>query len=335
MATSTKNKVSWSLGIALFTVLVAGFFVYMRPWQVTPTARPIVRVAYLPIYADLPLFVAAKRGFFEKRGLDVRLERFEASPDMSAAMLSDRVDAIASIATSSALAIESRDPGRFKIFMVDAENPQEYLSSLLVSSTSPIQNITELKGKRIGSFPGPTAKIFAPIALSALGLEKDSYTIEELQIDSHLSALESGRIDAVITYEPTATQGVMKYKSRKLVAALIESNVINPWQAGVWIMNTEFLTKNKFVATQFVLAVYEALEYLRGSPQDAKKMLVEYTRLDSELVLQTPNIPFTKISEVDLVALQKHADLLYEHKNLSKRIDIPQLMMSDVYDARQ
>lgn len=334
MAASTGYKIGWSLGIALLAIVVACFLAYKQPQQTISQTRPIVRVAYLPIYADLPLFVAVEKGFFEKRGLDVRLERFEASPDMSAAMLSGRVDAVALIATGSALAIETRDSGRFKIFMVDAENPREHLSSLLVSSTSTIQTVSELSGKKIGSFPGPTARIFAPIALAALGLEENSYTIEELPIDSHLSALESGRIDAVVTYEPTATQGVMKYKSRKLVAGLIESHVINPWQAGVWIMSTRFAAENGPIAEEFVQAIYEALDYLRESPQDAKKALSAFTALDPEIVLETPNIPFTKIGEVDLVALQKHADLLYKHKNLSKQVDISQLMMSDIYVAR-
>lgn len=324
---STKSNISAKFVLILISVtiiLVVGF-AWTRPWY-DEGNRPI-RVAYLPIYVDLPLFVAEKEGYFKLRGVEVQLIPFQSSPDMSAALASGNVDAVASIATSSALVLESRDADRFRIFLVDAENPDNYLSSLLIASSSKINNVSDLRGAKIGSFPGPTAKLFGPLALENLGLVAGDYDIVELPIGSHISALEAGIIDAVITYEPTATQAVMKYKSRKLVPALVESHVINPWQAGVWIISKDYAQKYPEKAKSFVLAIYDAIEIIRRNPKQAKKALSFYTKIDIDIATKTPDIPFTKIHEVDLITLQRHADLLKENKIISKSIAIHKLLL--------
>jgi NitT/TauT family transport system substrate-binding protein len=325
MLLTPKGRLIMSFLVISLVIVIGVAVVWTRPWH-TPNDNS-VRVGYLPIYVDLPLFVAEERGFFRDHCLEVRLHRFEASPDMSAALVGGRVDALASVATSSALAIETRDAGRFRIFLVDAETPQFPLSSLLVSSASRIRRVDQLRGKVIASFPGPTARLFAPLALERLGLPRDSYRIQELPIGSHLSALETGRVDAALTYEPTATQGVIKYHSRRLVPAIIETNVISPWQAGLWVISTRLSHERPEVAQRFVMAIYDAVRFIRSNPTEAKRALQRYTTIDPGIAEQTPNIPFTMVGEADLVTLQRHADLLTQHRILSRPVEIGPLIM--------
>jgi len=312
-------------GLVLFILFL---FSVWRPWY--EVKKDEINVGYLPIYVDLPLFVAVEEGFFENRDIKVKLIRYQSSPDMASALVSNDVDAVASIATSSALAVESRDPGKFKIFVVDAETPENPLSSLVISSKSNINNPSELKGKLVASFPGPTASLFAPLAFEKYGLKKDDYDIQELQIGSHITALETGKVDALVTYEPTATQAVIKYGAKKLVSGFIEKNVISPWQAGIWIISSSFLKDNKDMSESFVLAIYDAIDFIRNNPDKAKESLSRYTKIDIDIANKTPTIPFTKVWEVDLVTLQKHSDLLTEEGILKKEIDVPLLMMSEL-----
>lgn len=323
-----RNHLFYVLISFVVLVIVILFVVFGRPWF--EPKRDKVNVAYLPIYVDLPLFVAEEEGYFKKRGIDVNFIRFQSSPDMASALVGKDVDAVASIATQSALGIESRDPGKFKIFLIDAETPENPLSSLVVSSKSQIIDPSELKGKLIASFPGPTAKLFAPLAFKEYGLERGDYEIQELQIGSHITALETGMVDAIVTYEPTATQAVLKYGSNKIAPGFIESNVINPWQAGIWIISSDFVENNKDMADKFILAIYDAVDFIKSNPDKAKKSLSRYTAIDMEIATQTPNIPFTKVWEADLVTLQKHANLLTEEKFLQKKIDIPSLILNEV-----
>ena len=312
--------------IGIAGMLISGLALSLwRPWHIDPE-RP-VRVGYLPIYVDLPFFVAVEEGMLKDAKVNVEPIPFQSSPDMGAALISGKIDAVASIATSSALALETRDPGKFQIFLVDAETPEAYLSSLVVPKDSEVKSVDDLRDKTIGSFPGPTAKLFGPLALKRLGLARSDYKIVELPIGSHNAALNTGRIDAVITYEPTATQAVLKYGSRKFVPGLIEANVISPWQAGIWIVSSRYARKSPAKAQAFVRAIYRAVDLIREDPQRAKGCLRNFTSIEIEIARETPNIPFTKVWEADLVTLQRHADLLTKEGVLSKAVDIPQLMM--------
>jgi NitT/TauT family transport system substrate-binding protein len=282
----------------------------------------------LPIYVDLPLFVAQEKGFFDKRGVQVELKRFETSPNIGTAILTGDVDAGASIATTVALSTESRDPGKMKIFLVDAENKTNYLSSFVVLKESSIKSIEDLKGKKIGGFPGPTATTFGKMVLTKFGLdpEKDVQWIE-LPASNHLSALESKTVDALFSYEPTSTQAVMEKNAVKLLPGAVESYVIEPWQAGVWVVKDDFLKNHPAVAKNFILAIYDAVDFIRQNPDSAKSSLLKYTAIKLDVARQTPNIPFTKLSEVDVTTLQKYANLHTEKGLLSKEIDVKTMML--------
>ena len=324
---SGKTRRNLSIGLVAMTlVVIAGvWFAWKRPWRPSSSPRT-VRVAYLRIYSELPLFVAEEKEF-AARGIRVELVPFESSPNMGAALTSGQVDAIGSIATSSALTIESRDPGRFEVFLVDSETADNYLSSLVVQDDSPIHAVADLKGKTIGSFPGPTKQLFAPMALAKLGLPEGSYTMIELPIGQHEPALAAHKVDAVVTYEPTATEMVMKFHARKLVPALIESNVIDPWQAGMWVVSKDFAGREPATTRAFVEAIYAGLDTVRQDAATAKQALTKYTAIDLSVALQTPNIPFTKIWEVDVKTLQAQANLLEARHILSRHIDVAALLM--------
>lgn len=326
----SKNRLSPTFGtISLVTcvVLIVMFSIFLTSCSKKTASEP-VKVGYLPIYVDLPLFVAKERGFFDKRGVQVDLLRFESSPEIGTALLNGSIDAGASIATSVALSIESRDPGKMKVFIVDAENKDNYLSSFVVLKGSGINDLQGLKGKKIGSFPGPTAVTFGKMVLEKAGLDpsKDVEYVE-LAAPTHLSALESKTVDALFTYEPIATQAVMEKNAVKLVPGAVETYIIDPWQAGVWVVNDNFKTTKQEIARQFMLAIYDAIDYMRANPDSAKKALTPYTSIKPEVALATPNIPFTKLGEVNLDALQKHADILMDRKVLSKRIDTKQMLL--------
>jgi len=286
-----------------------------------------VRIGYLPIYVDMPLFVAVEQGFFEKRGVRVELIRFASSPEIGTALLTGDVQAGASIAYSVVLGKESRDPGRMKVFIVDSETPKDYLSSFVALKESGIKSIEDLRGKKVASFPGPTAVTFGKMVLEKHGLNPDKdLTFIELDVGSHLSALESRTVDALFTYEPTATQAVLEKNAVKILPGAVESEIINPWQAGVWVVSSRFAEANPDETRRMIQALYDAIDFMRSNPAEAKKALPPFTSIKPSVAEATPNIPFAKLGEINLEAFQKHADILHERKVISKRTDVGVLL---------
>lgn len=315
MSTSTRLVLAATFAIVVFSLV----WLWRSPEQ-APSARTI-RIAYLPIYVDLPLFVAKDKGFFEQRGVSVELVRFSSSPDIGTALVTNDVQIGASIAYSVALSTESRDPGRLKVFIVDSETPENYLSSFVVLPKSGIKSLQDLRGKKIGSFPGPTAVTFGKMVLEKAGLNPETdLQFVEIDVATHLSALEGGAVDALFTYEPTGTQAVMEKGAVKLLAGAVEREIINPWQAGVWVVSSRLLEEDPVAAKAVMNALYDAIDYYRRDPQGAKASLAVYTSIKPEVAAATPNIPFAKLGEVDLDAFQRHANILHQRGVLSKEI---------------
>lgn len=337
---SKTNTYKWIVSTVLSVILIVVISVLIFSEILRPKA-PIdplatqsigeIDVAYLPIYVDLPLFVAQEEGLFEKRGLRVDMKRFENSPDMNAALVSGRVDAVASIATPTIVTTEARDPGRFRVFMVDQATAANPLSSLLVPSNSDVTSVLQLKGKTIGSFPGPTATILSPLAFQHFGLSPGDYNLTSFPPSNHIGLLETGQVDAIVTYEPTATQAVVKNGSKRLVKGFIEGSLMDPWPAGTWLVSSELYETELGTqqAKAFSDAIHEATDMLRNDPQAMKRHLTEYTLIEADVALAAPNIPFTKAKEVSVDSYQGYADLLLQQGVIDARVDMRSLLILD------
>jgi len=316
---------------ALVLMLCALLLCVARRWEPgshtpSPAEQPVVRIGYLPIYVDLPLFVAAQQNLFAKHGVRAELQRFAQSAEIGDALQTGDVQFGASVAYSVVLANESRDPNRLKVFMIDAETKDNYLSSIVVPAGSPVRQVADLRGKTVVSFPGKTAVGFFRRVLQANGVPPSSVTVQELPITSHLDALESGSADALFTYEPTGTQAIIDKNATRLVPGAVETYVISPWQAGVWAVKRDWAEQNPDIARRVIAAIYEALDHMRANPRDAKVALSGYTTIRPDVALRTPDIPFTKLSEANYEAFQKHADMLLADGVISRRIDAKGLL---------
>lgn len=317
----------------LFVVLGSA---YMAVFYARRVAELVVHVGFLPIYVDLPLFVAHQRGLFQEHDVHVQLHRHNASPELAESLTSGTIVAGASIAYANLLRLESAAPGNLKMFMVDAENKDNYLSSVVVLPSSRIDSMESLRGRSIGSFPGPEATTFLKLVLRKYGLTADrDIRISELQSGAHISALKTGAVDALFTYEPIATQAVQELGATKLLPGAVEREIISPWQAGVWVIRSDFLEKHTETARSFIAAIYDAVDYIRENPSIAKSVLNDWTSIPSKVAAATPTIPFTKIGEIDLTALQKHADILHQNGVFPKRVLVNGMLMPPTGIARE
>ncbi len=328
-----NKKIIISLVSILGISLLAYFYLFQNKSTKLEDSNNIVRVGYMPIYVDMPVFVAKEKGFFERNNVEVEFIRFESSPDMGTAIVNNNIDAASSIATSVVLTIESRDPDKVEVFAVDAPNKENYLSSFITLKESGIESISDLKGKNIGSFPGPTAVKFGQKVLKTVNLEfGDDYSWVELPVNTHITALRNKTIDALFTYEPTATQAVMENSAIKIAPGAIETHILDPWQAGSWLVSKKSLNEKPDLIKRYVKAIYEAIDYMRDqNSKDQNKYkdaLLPYTSVKIDIANNTPDIPFTKIGEVDLEQYQKYSDMHTEMGLLSKRIDIRQLFLN-------
>jgi len=312
-------------------VLVAGLLVTIQRLRREPQASAaraeVLRIGYLPIYVDLPLFVAKEQGFFAKRGVNVELVRFSASPEIGTALLTGAIQFGASIALPVALSTEIRDPGRLAIVIVDSENKDNYISSFVTMPNSGIKTLKDLKNRTVGSFPGPNAVTFCKLLLRQAGLDpQKDVKLVELDVSTHISALTSGTVDALFTYEPTGTQAVLEKGAIKFMPGAVERNIISPWMGGVWVVSTDFASKHPSDVRAVVEALYDGIRYIRSNSKEAKAALKPYTSIHQNVALATPDIPFSMLDEVNVEMFQKNADIYFDVGLVSRKVNVRSLL---------
>jgi NitT/TauT family transport system substrate-binding protein len=310
------------------SAVIVGIVFLLSIWTITScnkskdTPKETIRVAYLPILVCSPFFVAEEKGYFTEQHLDIVAQKFVSSNQIAEAMLAGKTDAAMSLAQSVAVTIEAKQPGQMKVFMANAQNSKEYLSSLVVKRDSPIRNVADLKGKKIGCFPGQTARVYLSMTLEKYGIdpEKD-VQIQQISPAAQLQALEVGSIDALLCYEPVTTIGIEKGLVRPLIQGAFEKNVIDPWVGGVFTLRAKFIKEHPALARKFVRALDKAVDYINAHPDEYKLILAKYMPIDENIARKTTNIPYWKLSEIDRDQIQKQTDLLAEKGVLPQKVD--------------
>lgn len=119
-------------------------------------AQEVVKVGYLPLVMSLPTFVAQEKGFFAQEGLKVKLIPFQSGTLIIDALVTGRIDANCGSAVTGHWFAEQNVPGRFKIFLIyGSKGLRDNTFVVVVRKDSPMKDLQDLEGRRVGTFPGP------------------------------------------------------------------------------------------------------------------------------------------------------------------------------------
>ena len=317
----------------LLISLVAVFFLIYKSFfttnQITQKKALILKIGYLAHPGYLPLFCADHQDYLEKDNIQMQLVRFESSPIMISAFVNNEIQ-VAPLATVSALSLESLDPGRFKVFAVSSETIHNYLTAIvtLPAASSGISSMYDLKGKKIGVFPGPAARTLFSLVFEKYNL-KDGQDVflQELAPSLHIQALSSGQVAALATYEPIATQAVIELNAYKLLPAAVESNVLSPTQGGSWLISSLVIRQNPSAVKFVVEAINSGIDFIKQNPNLLSQIISEYTSVSLKVARKAPLVTYSKLEDIDITSYQKHADLMYENGVVSKRINVSTLLI--------
>ena len=311
-----KKPLTISL-IAVAFILVIGSIYFFQPKE-----KAVVRVGYLPITACLPYFVGEDMGYFSKQGLEIKPIRFETSQQMMDGLLQGQVDVITSAASAVGLLVQEKSPDQFRVFGVNTNGTENPLDVLIVKTNSNIKTIQDLKGKKIGSFPGVQALILLKKFLNANGLSQNDVQIQEMKQDLHLQALDSGQVDAVLTYEPNATIGAQKGISKVLIKAPFAQVSVDPYPTGIFAISKSYLEANPQVAQKIIMAFDQSMNYANNNQVEARKVLTKFVPVEQSIATLVPISHFETLATMDKNSFQKFADILFAEKVLTKQSDV-------------
>ena len=240
-----------------------------------------VRVGYIGITCEAPIFSAVENGFFREEGLDVELVKCDWSKYKD-------VLAMGGFDVTQHLIMYFLKPIEQGLDVKFTAGIHRGCLRVQAATKGNIQTVKDLRGKRIG-VPGMGTPpfIFATRVLGANGIDPSKeitwlvFPAGELGL-----ALDKGEVDAVADSEPIGTLLLADGKVRNVADQATDAPYKDEYCCAV-IVNGKFLANNPKAAAAATRALLKGAKWVETNPAAAAKLSVEKHYLASNPELNT------------------------------------------------
>ncbi len=222
----------------------------------TAAAEPGLRIATNPWIGYELLYLSRELGHLENTG--VRLVELLSNTDSVQALAAGTVDG-AGLTLDEALAARAAGLDLKIVLVFDFSAGADVLMA-----RSGINQLAELKGKRIGVEQTGVGALMLDAALQRAGLAATDVQVIGLTVDQHLAAFQNGQVDALVTFEPIAGQVAAAGGRHLFDSSAIPGSIVD-----VLALSSKALEANPQTARQLLVRYFQALAYLRQNPADA------------------------------------------------------------------
>lgn len=316
------------IGIGIIIFLAVAIILVVTQTKKEPEN---VKIGYFPVSGDLSFFVGIEKGFFKEEGLDVEPVKFTSSREAMDAMLTGRIDAVAPIGFTTIFAVEQNQPGLLKIYLPGGEAEGHIVSHLIVKRDSNIKSIENLKGKKIGTYTGTAHRMWLELLLKRLNFDpKNDVTIIQVAPNLLVPSLVAGQYDALYATEPYTTLALVKGFAQSLIDNPRSKYIINPFPSGSFVFTTKFWQENPQIAKKIYRAMKKSLMFIHDHELEAKMLLPKYTPIEEEVVNASDVHAVFEVNVTTINAIQKLADMLLENEILTKKINVKNMLLTEV-----
>jgi NitT/TauT family transport system substrate-binding protein len=284
-----------------------------------PEAKDLpLNLGTLKIGALTNLYAAEKLGNFKEQGLKVTFTQMGGGAELLPAVSAGKIDITLSIPSP---AIQAREKGfDFKMVMQNevAAKQGKDSQALFVRADSGITDVKGLKGKKIAvNNIGNQMWLSVVEVLAKNGIDKKDVSFIELPFPNMQDSLMNKQVDAVFNVEPFTSKlesnNTFKNISYAATEALAQQPIGAFWASEKWYKN------NEKTAEKFVAAMRKTNEYLAQHPDEAKKLMAEYTGIDIAVIEKMT--PIIWDSKVDKATVQGLLDLMQKHAILKDKMN--------------
>src|SRR5882762_4075355 len=240
-----------------------------------------VRVGYIGLTCEAPIFSAVEKGFFKEEGLEVSLVRCEGASYKDALALG-RFDITHHLVMYFLKPIEQGLDVKF------TGGIHRGCLRVQAGANSSISKIQDLRGKRIG-VPGMGTPpfIFANRVLGANGIDPGKEITWRVFPAGELGlALDKGEVDAVADSEPIGSLLLADGKVRNIADQATEDPYKDEYCCAV-LVNGKYLARNPKASAAATRALLKAAKWVEANPAAAARLSVEKKYLASTVDMNT------------------------------------------------
>ena len=244
------------------------------------------------------MFLAQREGWLDKD--DIYIEETPSASASLRALIEGKVDGVA--LTLDEVLRARADGIPLQVVLVFDESAG---ADALITKKK-MTTLAELKGLRIGVEKTTVGALMLHKVLAAAKLSENSVTLVNSTIDNHLQDWQRDKFDALITYEPLASQleeqgGRRMFDSRDIADLIFDVLAVRP----------EVARKHTYALRDLARAHFRALQHMRSSPHDTAYRMAHHLGLEGDKVLgvfrglELPNVASNRryLSDGDKVSL--------------------------------
>lgn len=307
-----------------FTILIGVALVLFALVSCVKEPPPLLRVATNVWPGYETLYLARSLGYYDNT--PIRLVDYPSGTEEVRAYRNGEIEA-AGISIDQALVLAATEPDVRIVTVMDFSAGGD-----AILGKPNIKNLQDLKGRRVGVESTALGAFVITRALGKVGLSPKDVQIVSLQVSEHERAFKEGKIDAVVTFEPSLT---------KLLASgakvLFDSKQIPGEIVDVLILRASAIQNQPDAVQALINGRFRALEYLQNNPQDAARRIAPRTGVTPEQFLQSlqglsqPNLQenqrlLSKNDPTLLNSIKLLSDVMLENNLLPKPVDTTRLL---------
>ena len=183
----------------------------------------------------------------------------------------------------------------------------------VVMARNSIKNISDLKGKRIAVENSAVGALVLSSMLGLAGISTTSVEIIDCSAEQQLSLWKSGEVDAVVTYEPTASRlqaegAHIIFDSRQIPDTIID----------VLAIRDDLNWRKKIAVNSLVKGHFQGLNHIKSSRQDASYRIATHQKISvKEVQTALSGIVFPSLEANRSYLSTKNSQLLMAAKRIS------------------
>jgi len=233
-------------------------------------------------YAPVPL--TNKLGYFKQEGLDVTTENFQAGGSKALqALIGGSVDVVVG-AYDHTIQMQAKGKNIVAVFLLN-EVPG-VVFDVRADLAGKVHSLKDLKGMKIGiTTPGSSTDMIARYSMSRAGLtDRDVSFIGVGSGAPGMVALEAKNVDALLSYDPVATQLLQKGAVKRMFDARTVAGSVAafgaPYPFACVYVTRDFLEKNPETVQRLANAFLRTVRWIDAS---APKTIVDTLPPQSKL----------------------------------------------------
>jgi len=284
-----------------------------------PTKLSVAAIAIVDV---APLYLAKAKGFFTEENLDLTIQNTQGGAESVPGVISGQYQfAFANVislllAHSKGLPLQVIAAGNF------STGKAEDFGGILVPAGSPIKTMKELEGKKLAvnqikNIGGVTVRA----AMRKAGGDPDKIEFLEVRFPEMPARLGQKDIDAAWVVEPFLTV------ARNQGATVLDWNFADTAPSlmiAAYFTTRDYAKANPDVVKRFTAAINKGLSYAQDHPDEARAILLTYTKIDKPIADKL-NLPVWT-PEINRASIDVLAELMVQDKLVTSKPDVDALL---------